>query len=166
LSLLELLAVEGSATATRCGEVLGESAASCSFHLRQLAKYGYVEEAPGGTGRQRPWRLVGPAQFGELPDTDEADRARGALSTALVERQRTEAIEWAARAGREPTEWKSAPFQFATVVWLTPDELDEMGEEILAVVRRHADRLRDPERRPRGSRPVRIFGSSFPGAAS
>src|SRR5262245_14833912 len=66
LSLLDLLAVEGSATATRCAAVLGESAASCSFHLRQLAKYGFVEEAPGGTGRQRPWRLVAPAQFGEL----------------------------------------------------------------------------------------------------
>jgi hypothetical protein len=49
---------------------------------------------------------------------------------------------------------------------LTPDELDEIGEEILAVVRRHAARLREPERRPPGSRPVRIFGSSFPAAAS
>ena len=35
---------------------MGESPANTSFHLRQLAKYGYVEEAEGGTGRRRPWK--------------------------------------------------------------------------------------------------------------
>ena len=29
---------------------MGESPANASFHLRQLAKYGFVEEAEGGTG--------------------------------------------------------------------------------------------------------------------
>ena len=36
---------------------MGESPANASFHLRQLAKYGFVEEAEGGTGRRRPWKL-------------------------------------------------------------------------------------------------------------
>ena len=51
LSLLGMLRTEGPLTATRAGELLGESSASCSFHLRQLAKYGLVEEAGGGRGR-------------------------------------------------------------------------------------------------------------------
>ena len=38
--LLDLIGSELSATATRCAEVLGESVASCSYHLGILAKYG------------------------------------------------------------------------------------------------------------------------------
>jgi hypothetical protein len=34
--------------------MLGESPANCAFHLRTLAKYGFVEEAGDGRGRERP----------------------------------------------------------------------------------------------------------------
>jgi hypothetical protein len=45
--------------AARCGRILGTPQANCSFHLRQLAKYGYVEEAePGADRRERQWRLT------------------------------------------------------------------------------------------------------------
>ena len=56
LELMDVLAEEGAATATRCAELTGESVASCSFHLRMLAKYGYIEPAER-TGREKPWRL-------------------------------------------------------------------------------------------------------------
>src|SRR4051794_27237968 len=58
LQLVGLLRQEGPLTATQAGERLGESPASCSFHLRQLAKWGLVEEAGGGRGRERPWRAT------------------------------------------------------------------------------------------------------------
>src|SRR6202034_1371981 len=58
MKLVGLLRTEGPLTATRAGELLGESSGTCSFHLRQLAKYGLVEEAGGGTGRQKPWRAT------------------------------------------------------------------------------------------------------------
>src|SRR5258707_885606 len=51
LDLLQLLGSGGPATAAQCGRVLGVSQASCSVHLRQLAKYGFVEDA--GPGRDR-----------------------------------------------------------------------------------------------------------------
>ena len=57
LALLEALTDAGQLTATEAGERVGESPANTSFHLRQLAKYGFVEEAEGGTGRRRPWKL-------------------------------------------------------------------------------------------------------------
>src|ERR1051326_5509959 len=62
LTLIELLTREGSLTATEAAELTGESPASCSFHFRQLAKYGFVEDAGGGHGRERPWRrsVAGP----------------------------------------------------------------------------------------------------------
>jgi predicted transcriptional regulator len=56
--LIELLGLERTATATRCAEFTGESVASCSYHLNMLAKYGFVEQAEGGTGREKPWKLT------------------------------------------------------------------------------------------------------------
>src|SRR6478735_5051261 len=58
LRLLELVTLRGPLTATQCSALVGESPSSCSFHLRQLAKYGYVEEAEGGAGRNRPWQAT------------------------------------------------------------------------------------------------------------
>ena len=58
IALYEELAYGGAMTATEVGERIGETATTCSFHLRQLAKYGFVEEAGGGKGRARPWRLT------------------------------------------------------------------------------------------------------------
>ena len=55
-ALLEALGQAGTLTATQASEMLGESPANCAFHLRTLAKYGFVEEAGGGRGRERPWR--------------------------------------------------------------------------------------------------------------
>src|SRR3984957_4158463 len=57
IALIEQLSVVGPMTATEVGELIGESPTTCSFHLRQLAKYGFVEEAGGGKGRARPWRM-------------------------------------------------------------------------------------------------------------
>src|SRR6202046_5824535 len=58
VAMLEALTLGGAMTATELGEQIGESPTTCSFHLRQLAKYGWVEEAGGGKGRSRPWRLT------------------------------------------------------------------------------------------------------------
>jgi predicted ArsR family transcriptional regulator len=163
LALLELLAVEGSATATRCAELLDESPASCSFHLRQLEKYGYVEEAAGGTGRQRPWQLVPHgARFGDMPEGEAADIATRELTAVVAERETAGLLDWADRARTEPAEWREAHFFFATAIWLTPAELDEIGEAMVAlVVDRFADRAADPSTRPEGSEPVRLSGFGY-----
>jgi DNA-binding transcriptional ArsR family regulator len=56
-SLLGLLRAEGPSTASRLGQRLGESSGATSYHLRQLAGFGFVEEVPGeGTARERWWR--------------------------------------------------------------------------------------------------------------
>jgi DNA-binding transcriptional ArsR family regulator len=58
-SLLGMLRAEGPSTASRLGQRLGESSGSTSYHLRQLAALGFVEEVPGaGTGRERWWRAL------------------------------------------------------------------------------------------------------------
>ena len=55
--LLGQLRVNGPATASQLGRAVGESSGSTSYHLRQLAAYGFVEEVEGqGTARERWWR--------------------------------------------------------------------------------------------------------------
>src|SRR5215471_2933217 len=58
MKLILALRTRGPLTATQAGRLLGESSGTCSFHLRQLAKYGLVEETGGGTGREKPWRAT------------------------------------------------------------------------------------------------------------
>jgi DNA-binding transcriptional ArsR family regulator len=55
--LLALLRSEGPSTASRLGQRVGESSGTTSYHLRQLAALGFVEEVAGeGTARERWWR--------------------------------------------------------------------------------------------------------------
>src|SRR5947199_257470 len=58
LALLDHLHAVEQATATECGDAVGDSPSSCSYHLRALGKWGFVEEAEGGVGRERPWRAA------------------------------------------------------------------------------------------------------------
>src|ERR1700750_57399 len=87
LALIEALADAGTLTATEAGERVGESPANASFHLRQLAKYGYVEEAEKGAGRGRPWTLrqLG-LKFSDVHDDPAAAGAGRALSRVVHER--------------------------------------------------------------------------------
>ena len=96
MTLMGLLRTEGPLTATRAAELLGESSGTCSFHLRQLAKYGLVEEADGGTGREKPWRATttstawDPAGGG----TPEAAAATSLLNTVIAERYFEQLMRW------------------------------------------------------------------------
>ena len=163
LSLLGLLRSEGPLTATRAGELLGESSASCSFHLRQLAKYGMVEEAGGGHGRERPWRAT--AMFTDVPtvtDSPELAAATEVFRSIVAERYYEQMIGWLeARAG-EPAEWQQAA-QFGDVfLYLTAAELAELGEQVDGLFDRYMERLTRPELRPPGARLITYLYHAAP----
>jgi predicted transcriptional regulator len=163
LALLGLLRRMGPLTATGAGELIGESAASCSFHLRQLAKYGLVTEAGGGRGRERPWKAT--ALFTEWPEvgaTPEADAATELLSTVVPERYFEGVMGWLNRRRDEPGEWRDAAMFGDTILYLTPDELAELGEGIRALAEPYVERISYPARRPEGSRPVTLLQLAFP----
>src|SRR5580658_1958187 len=78
IALVEALALHGPLTATEVGALIGESPTTCSFHLRQLARYDFVEEAGGGKGRARPWKLKSLGlSFSEVDVDAEAQLATG-----------------------------------------------------------------------------------------
>ena len=104
---------------------MGESPANTSFHLRQLAKYGFVEEAEGGTGRRRPWKLkhLGMRLTDVHADPETAGAAR--------ELDRVPAIATSPRAERaleerhaQPDDGARSPGMNQMRLYLTPDELE------------------------------------------
>jgi predicted transcriptional regulator len=163
LSLVGLLRVEGPLTATRAAELLGESSASMSFHLRQLAKYGLVEEAGGGKGRERPWRAT--AMFTNLPDVAEnPDLAVAAelLSSVIAERYLEDVMRWLEVRQAEPEEWQRVAQFGDTYLYLTPDELATLGEQTQQMMDQYIGRQNHPELRPAGARLVSYLHLAFP----
>ncbi|MFD8477950.1 helix-turn-helix domain-containing protein [Kitasatospora sp. NPDC059673] len=128
IALLDLLAEAGTVTSTEAAARLGLSSGLCSFHLRQLARYGLVEEVPQG-GRARPWRLRW-----ETDATPAPHPVHATTETA----QTPEAAETAEAA--EP---------FTAVLHLTPAEAEELDRAVRKLLNRYADR----EHRPRNARP-------------
>jgi DNA-binding transcriptional ArsR family regulator len=163
LRLLEELIIGGPATATELAERVGESPANCSWHLRQLARYEYVEEAGGGTGRQRPWQAVVRGQRGGQGDEEpELARAGDEASDVLFGREFEAMRAWQAVRRSEPSEWRDAAFASQSLGWLTPEELTQVEEEISEILLRYLNRAVDPAARPPGSRPIRFVAWGVP----
>ncbi|MGH3097979.1 MAG: winged helix-turn-helix domain-containing protein [Streptosporangiales bacterium] len=164
LRLLELLQLRGPLTATQCGDALGETPANCSFHLRTLAKYGYVEEAEGGTGRQRPWRAAMEGRRWRAgPSAPQETRAAAdQLERVMAERNIKRLYHYLDHADDYGPEWSEAAMVGDMATYMTPAELDAVSQQLLAVIRPYLNRLRDPAERPEGSRPVWFFAAGFP----
>src|SRR5215207_3257321 len=90
-AILERLQTRGPATATECAEAAGLSPSACSYHLRLLARHGFVEEdtSEGATtgrrsdGRERVWRAVTPGWFSD-PPADADPREMQAIDATLT----------------------------------------------------------------------------------
>ena len=109
LKLLALLRRVGPLTATQAGHRINESPAGCSFHLRQLAKWGLVEEAGGGRGRARPWRATAMGhEWAARGPRGEPDEASDMLTRVVVERWFDESLNWVERRREETEEWSEA----------------------------------------------------------
>jgi DNA-binding transcriptional ArsR family regulator len=163
LELVGLLRRQGPLTATKAAELLGESSGTTSFHLRQLAKYGLVEEAGGGQGRERPWRAT--AMFTGWPDVADSPEVAAAsdlLRVVIAERYFEQLMRWLESRDSEPSEWQEAAHFGDTLLWLTADELRTLGEEEQALIERYLGRQTGPELRPSDARLVTHLHIAFP----
>lgn len=159
LDLVELLGALGQATAAVCSRRLNTSQASCSFHLRQLAKYGFVEQAPPSKdSRERPWRLT------ELDQSWSSDSGSAAdqLERVFVQREADRILGWLAASDDAPEAWRDASFMGGATVPVTLDELRTIRAELRAVVAPYARRLADRADWPADVRFVRILLAGTP----
>jgi DNA-binding transcriptional ArsR family regulator len=163
LALLEVLATEGPLTATEAGELIGESPTTCSFHFRQLEKYGFIEEAGTGPGRQRHWKFAhGGMRFSDTSDDPEANIAARSLSRLVTDRAIARMQAYEDTKANYSKDWQQAAEATESVLFVTPDELSELNADIRALLDRHRERLANADARPADSRLVEVLLFAYP----
>jgi DNA-binding transcriptional ArsR family regulator len=169
LDLMELLAANGPATAAACGRALGVPQANCSFHLRQLAKYGYVEAAdPGADRRERRWRVAEARpsiRFG--PESDGLVKRR--LERLVVERETQAILDYVDRGDAEPRSGSAG--LTAAIAALTAQEAAELKRKWRDLLEPYLVTARSVGAEPDGSEPrparehIRVFMAMTPMAS-
>ena len=163
MKLVGLLRLEGPMTATEAAEQVGESPSSCSFHLRQLAKWGLVEEAGGGTGRQRPWRATAMfTNWQQAPIRGEGADARIALDRVLVQRYLDQISDWFDRRTAESSDWLSHSGLGDWTLYVTLEELKRLEDQVDALVDPYVRRASERGLRPEGARRVTFIHGLLP----
>ena len=130
-----------------------------------LARYGYIEEAGGGRGRERPWRIArdGMRLSRSSQSSPEAVTAADALEAAWMQRW-LERIRNAFAGHAWPAEWEGAAQASQSMRFLTAEEMGRMRNEIQEVVDRYRDRPGDPADEPAGALPVEVGVFVYPRA--
>ncbi len=166
-ALLDALGQAGTLTATQASEMLGESPANCAFHLRTLAKYGFVEEAGGGRGRERPWRQTYNAMSWRAR-SDETQAATEALDQVWLDATLARARRSLTAIARWPKVFEDTLGASTSRLYLTPGEADEVFSELrqtydrlVGLQHRFADR-KDPRRRPADAVPIEFALLGYP----
>jgi predicted ArsR family transcriptional regulator len=157
LAIWEHLGLDGPATATECAAVAGLSPSACSYHLRTLARYGFVEEdlPRSADGRERPWRakVTGiniPSGAGSA-----ALRDAGRLLTATAQASAEELLDsYRDREAEYPAEWQEALGANYDVLHVTPGELNALRLRLVDLFGEYRRLSRDE--RPPGARRVHV----------
>ncbi|ACQ78784.1 putative transcriptional regulator [Beutenbergia cavernae DSM 12333] len=161
LRIVELLDDVGPLTATEVAAQLADTPSNCSFHLRVLAREGLVEEAPGGRGRARPWRLVRRDVDVRTDDLDDDGRAQlRAVVVALAERFRTHALAWLDRRGEFSPAWREAATSRHLLLRLAPEELQDINERVTELLAPYVER--DDDAVPADARSVALTIATLP----
>jgi DNA-binding transcriptional ArsR family regulator len=162
--MIDALSVDGPSTASALAMRTGQAVGSASHHLKVLAQAGLVEEAPelARDRRERWWRLVAPStrwSRAEFRHDPAAVSAAMAAETVTMQRQFERARDWLANA-EGAGEWDSAAFANQTWLTVTPAELRQFSEELVALTSRWRHRAIPPDSAERES--VFVFARGFP----
>lgn len=164
IAMYNLLGEVGPSTASRLGRLLGESSGQTSYHLRQLERYGFVEDDPEHTGgRERWWKPVGFSIDGRamLEDPATAPAARVMLQSVVADRADV-LTRWMS-GPREP-EWDDAQINDRITTDFTPAEAHDVIAAVQHVIEEHiqAAKARKAAGETQGRRRYRIYLDGLP----
>jgi DNA-binding transcriptional ArsR family regulator len=164
IAILEHLGSTGAVvTATECAGLVGLSPSATSYHLRELAKFGLVEQAPSrGDARERVWRSIssGFSVEGDL-DEPETRASQQALVDVYLNRDFARMRAWVARSHEEPKVWQDASTMMGPMLLLNAEELAEVNRRVKEVLDPYRRRDRMAEA-PEDARPVVVHYVAFP----
>lgn len=164
--LLALLKLDGPSTVGLLAARTGEAVGNVSHHLRVLAAAGLIEEVPelARDRRERWWRRT--AMTLQWSSSDFADDAAAEVVARAAESinlnyQTSLVRHWARASDEEKALWPDGPFSIDTWLRVTDDELAQLSAEMLAVIRRWADRPLPDDGEERGT--AFVFARAVPG---
>ncbi|MGW1886612.1 ArsR/SmtB family transcription factor [Streptomyces sp. NPDC001970] len=162
MRLLTALRHHGPATASQLADRLGESSGATSYHLRQLASYGFVEDDPErGKGRERWWKAAQQSLlFDESLYGDPDPQTRGAVNVFMHEVATMHAQElstWLGTMRGWPDAWPKSADMSDFTLRLSPAQLRELNDKTHALIESY--REVEPGE---GSERVRIHLHAFP----
>lgn len=168
IRILDLLPIRGPLTASKLGEIVGESSGSTSYHLRQLAKHGLVREVEGkGTARERWWERT-PGGFSISSAGKDSPAGRQTAEAVNMEflRLRNERVMAFVRAGQEVDDetlesWLGTATFVTVNKWATPEQAKAVVEAWERFAAEHLDPLSRQEGVP-GAVPFEIHFDVFP----
>ena len=156
----------GRATTADAARETGISHGLASHHLRQLAKYGFLEQVKGKDHRERPWRLVATSyNWSGARATAEGSVAVDVLEQMTAERTIEAFLDWQQRRTVWPQAWREHAGLGESSVYLTQAELAGIVEAMDALLVRYTDArpIDDVASRPEGSVPVTFTLFAVPG---
>jgi DNA-binding transcriptional ArsR family regulator len=161
VSLLNHLLALGPRTASECAEAVGSTASNCSWHLRQLAKAGFVERAEAGDGRERPWRATSVGyDVGAFDDDPEVRAQQDALLALGINEENRLVQRFVDRQHDLPREWLEATAMHSYAVNVTAEELSGLLGMIDDILRPYIVPVRQDA--PEGALPVHLGIRAFP----
>jgi DNA-binding transcriptional ArsR family regulator len=138
--LLGRLRLEGPATASQLGRVFGESSGSTSYHLRQLAAYGFVEEIEGeGTARERWWRArhrMTSWQAADVVAQEGGAEVEDEMTRLQLDQHARVLTAWRQQKQQLDPAWTAAASLNDYAVRLRPDQARALAAELDAVLTR------------------------------
>jgi DNA-binding transcriptional ArsR family regulator len=141
--LLGQLRLHGPATASQLGRAVGESSGSTSYHLRQLAAYGFVEEVEGeGTARERWWRArhrLTSWQAAQIVTQDGGAEVEDELIRIQLDVRGRVLRAWQEQRQELGPAWTAAASLNDHVLRLRPQEARALADELNAVLARWMD---------------------------
>ena len=164
--LMSIIGRLGQATTADAAREIGISHGLASHHLRQLAKYGFVEQVKGKDHRERPWRLVATSyNWRKATETAEGSVAVDVLEQMNAERTVEAFLDWQQRRKDWPRAWHEHTGIGESSVYLTQAELAGIIEAMDALLVRYVDErpIDDVASRPEGSVPVTFTLFAVPG---
>jgi DNA-binding transcriptional ArsR family regulator len=164
LAIIDALGTGQTGTATQFAEVVGLSPSATSYHLRALARYGLVEEAPTrGDGRERVWQRRPGARgvtFDADTDAPELWAAGRVLIDAVIARDDALVRRWAETADSDDPAWSHAARITKTHILATADELGKINDAVADLIEPYLFMRRQDA--PGDARPVAINYRAFP----
>jgi DNA-binding transcriptional ArsR family regulator len=153
--MLESLAADGPATATQLAERFQENSGATSYHLRQLAEHGFIEEDTARSGgRQRWWKVCRRGWHLAVESTTaDSTRRHAAVLLHEINRSRLERLRsWFENFAQWDEHWRAAATESDARLELTRDELAALTDQLDAVLARFVQLQQEREPPPGAAR--------------